>query len=78
MKWMLGIRHLQQIDVVSDEDKIRLILQQDLLLREYDRYDQSKQVLDEGLKRFPDARLQQREQGACTGQLQPLDHDLIA
>ena len=24
------------------------------------------------------ARLQQREQGACTGQLQPLDHDLIA
>ena len=49
-----GIRHLQQIDVVSDEDKIRLILQQDLLLREYDRYDQSKQVLDEGLKWFPD------------------------
>ncbi len=49
-----GVRHLQQIDVVSDEDRIHLILQQDLLLREYDRYDRSKQVLDRGLKRFPD------------------------
>ena len=49
-----GVRHLQQIDVVSDKDRIRLILQQDLLLREYDRYDRSKQVLDRGLKRFPD------------------------
>ncbi len=49
-----GVRHLQQIDVVSDEDRIRLILQQDLLLREYDRYERSKQVLDRGLKRFPD------------------------
>ncbi len=48
-----GVRHLQQIDVVSDEDKIRLILQKDALFREYDRYSQSKQVLDEGLEQFP-------------------------
>ena len=68
-----GVRHLQQIDVVSDEDKIRLILQQDLLLREYDRYDQSKQVLDEGLKRFPDHPDLLYNRGLVTAKMDRID-----
>ncbi len=68
-----GIRHLQQIDVVSDEDRIRLILQQDLLLREYDRYDQSKQVLDEGLKRFPDHPDLLYNRGLVTAKMNRID-----
>lgn len=50
----LGLEHLQQIDVVSDKDKVRLILEQNLLLRKHGQMVQSKQVLDDGLKQFPD------------------------
>ena len=49
-----GIKHLQKIDVVAESDKIRLILEQNLLLREYDQADKAKIIFDEGLKRFPD------------------------
>lgn len=68
-----GIRHLRQIDVASDEDQIRLILQQDLLFREYDRYAQSKQALDEGLKQFPDHPDLLYNRGLVTAKLNRLD-----
>ncbi len=68
-----GIRHLRQIDAASDEDQVRLILQQDLLFREDDRYAQSKQVLDEGLKQFPDHPDLLYNRGLVTAKLNRLD-----
>ena len=68
-----GISHLRQIEAVADEDRIRLILQQDALLREYDRYEQAKQVLDEGLEWFPDHPDLLYNRGLVSAKLDRLD-----
>ncbi len=68
-----GIRHLRQIDAASDEGQIRLILQQDLLFREYDRYAEAKQVLDEGLEQFPDQPDLLYNRGLVTAKMNRLD-----
>jgi tetratricopeptide (TPR) repeat protein len=49
-----ALRYLQKIDVANDEDKTRIILEQDTLLRDHNLLDRSRLVLDEGLKQFPD------------------------
>ncbi len=68
-----GVRHLRQIDAASDEDQIRLILQQDLLFQEHDRYIESKQVLDEGLEQFPNQPDLLYSRGLVTARMNRLD-----
>ncbi len=49
-----GLRHLDQIDAANEDEKTRIILEQDILLRDEGMLERSKVLLDDGLKRFPD------------------------
>ncbi len=49
-----ALRYLQKIDAVNDEEKTRIILEQDTLLRDHNLLDRSRLVLDEGLEQYPD------------------------
>lgn len=49
-----GIRHLDQIDAANEEDRTRIILEQDFLFRDHDMLSRSKKILDDGLGRFPE------------------------
>jgi tetratricopeptide (TPR) repeat protein len=49
-----GLRHLDQIDAANEDEKTRIILEQDFLLRDEGMLERSKVLLDDGLKRFPD------------------------
>jgi len=69
----MGIQHLKQIDAISDDDHIRLILQQDLLFQEYDRYTDAKRVLDVGLEQFPDQPDLLYSRGLVTAKMNRLD-----
>ena len=69
----MGIQHLKQIDAVSEEDHIRLILQQDLLFQEHDHYTEAKRVLDEGLEQFPDQPDLLYSRGLVTAKMNRLD-----
>ncbi len=48
-----AIKHLEQIDVYSEEENIRIILEQDYLYRKHATLSDAKEALDFGLERFP-------------------------
>ena len=48
-----GVRFLNRIDTREQQQKIRLILEQDLLYRNYEKFDQAKQILDDALQTRP-------------------------
>lgn len=48
-----GIRHLAQIDVRGEAETIRIILEQELLYRDFQLLDRAKEVLDGALERMP-------------------------
>ncbi len=49
-----ALNHLQQIYTINDDQRVRIILEQDVLLKEHNQSDRSRLVLDEGLKEFPE------------------------
>ncbi len=49
-----GLSHLRNIDVRGEPDSIRMILEQDLLLRDYDQFDRSLELLSTALEQWPD------------------------
>ena len=48
-----GIGYLQRIGVRTETDKVRLILEQESILREHDQLDRLKLFLDENLRQYP-------------------------
>ena len=48
-----GVRFLKRIDTREQQQKIRLILEQDLLYRDYEKFDQAKGILDDALQSRP-------------------------
>ena len=69
----MGLKHLQQIDTLNNDEITRLILEQDALLRDYNLYHRSKLVLDDGLKRFPNNPDLLYNRGLLAAQLELLD-----
>ena len=49
-----GLRYLQRIDVYSDQDAVKVILQQELLLQDDGQIDRALGLLSDALKRWPD------------------------
>ncbi|MEM7196295.1 MAG: tetratricopeptide repeat protein [Pseudomonadota bacterium] len=49
-----GARYMRRIDAQNEEQAVRLILAQDILFRDFDRLDRSKEILDEAIDRMPD------------------------
>ncbi|WP_423910320.1 tetratricopeptide repeat protein [Candidatus Spongiihabitans sp.] len=49
-----ALNHLQQIYTANDDQRTRIILEQDVLLREHNQLDRSRLVLNEGLEEFPE------------------------
>ena len=49
-----GIRHLEQIETADEEERSRVLLEQDFLFRRFDMLDKAKETLDAGLERFPE------------------------
>ncbi len=49
-----GLSYLQQIDTISDDETARIILEQDLLLRDHDLLDRALLSLGDGLNQLPD------------------------
>ena len=68
-----GIDHLQSIGARSVENKTRIILEQDALLRENNYLDRSMKVLDDGLERFPDHPDLLYSRGLLAAQLEKID-----
>ena len=48
-----GIRHLRELAVHTEDEVVRVILEQDLLYRKFDLLERAKAVLDDGLERLP-------------------------
>ncbi len=48
-----ALRHLRQIDNVNDEQRIQIILAQNMLLKTYNRLAQARLLLDESLQQYP-------------------------
>ncbi len=49
-----GIRHLEQIDTSDEDERSRVVLEQDFMFQKFDMLDKAKEALDVGLERFPE------------------------
>lgn len=68
-----ALRHLAQIDAVGEDQSTRIIIESDLLLRDYDLLEKSMAILSDGLARFPDNTDLLYSRGLLAAQLGLLD-----
>ena len=68
-----GLNYLRNIDARGEDESIRLILEQDLLLRDFDQMDRSLELLTEALEERPRQPDLLYSRGLLAAQLNKID-----